>query len=109
MKTDKKRVLKFASIQGETAKKVLSSQDIESLNNVIFFHDGQTFHESEAIGKIFSLLEFPYSLLGSLILLIPFLLSNFVYRFIAKNRYKIWGERDTCRLPTSEERLYFLD
>ena len=38
----------------------------------------------------------------------PTILTDFAYDIIAKNRYKIFGKREVCRIPTNEEKSKFL-
>lgn len=39
---------------------------------------------------------------------IPSLIRDAVYRLVARNRYRLFGRRETCRMPTEEERSRFL-
>ncbi|SDU04820.1 Predicted thiol-disulfide oxidoreductase YuxK, DCC family [Verrucomicrobium sp. GAS474] len=41
--------------------------------------------------------------------LVPRPIRNFFYRLIARHRYRLFGKRETCRLPSPEERALFLD
>jgi predicted DCC family thiol-disulfide oxidoreductase YuxK len=49
-----------------------------------------------------------YPLIGKIALLIPRIISDYLYDFISKNRYRIMGKRDSCRIPGIEEEEYFL-
>ncbi len=109
MALDKKRVLKYASLQGETAKKLLSEEKIQNLDSIVFYEDGEIFERSEAIGKILCSIGSIYKLAGKIVLFFPLSITDLIYKFIARNRYKFFGKKDTCRLPTAEERSYFLD
>ena len=64
--------------------------------------------ESDAILRIFSALGFPWSMFG-VFRLVPRVIRDFIYRVIAKNRYQWFGKRETCRMPTQEERKFLLD
>ncbi len=99
--------LKFAPLQGETAKKCLDSELIQSQGTVVFWREGHTYLRSKAIFKVAHLLG------GSLSLILPFqILPRFItdagYRLVAKYRYRIFGKKDTCRVPTEKERKHFL-
>ncbi len=53
------------------------------------------------------LLEFPYRLLYGLAV-IPWPIRDWVYRLVARSRFRLFGRRETCRVPTPEERERFL-
>ena len=64
--------------------------------------------ESRAVFRVIRLLEFPYRLLYGLVV-IPRPIRDWVYRLVARNRFRMFGRRDTCRLPMPEERERFLE
>ncbi len=97
----------FAPLQGKTAVKVLDSKVREGLGSVVYFRDGRVLFESTAaiwvlvdLGGAWTLMRF--------FLIVPKFLRNPIYRFIAKNRYKWFGQKQTCRLPSSKEKAFFL-
>lgn len=107
IKRDPEGLLKFAPLQGETAQKCLPSELTQSLGTVVFWREGQAYIRSRAIFQVAKLLK------GSLALLLPFqilptFLTDSVYRMVAKHRYRIFGKKDTCRIPTKKERAHFL-
>ncbi|MBO9667605.1 MAG: DUF393 domain-containing protein [Bdellovibrio sp.] len=104
---DKTHKFLFAPLQGSTAEELLSANDRESLDTVIYYEAGKTYYRSAAILKILSGLGGVYSL-SKVGWLIPGSLRDFLYRIIAKNRYQWFGEREFCRIPTAEERSYLL-
>jgi predicted DCC family thiol-disulfide oxidoreductase YuxK len=102
------RVL-FAPLQGKTAGELLSNTDLENLDTVIFYENGSPSHRSTAIVKLLSGVGGLWTVLAWLLWLIPRPLRNFGYRVMAKNRYRFFGQKESCRLPTPEERTRFLD
>ena len=64
--------------------------------------------ESDAILAILARLPGPWKWLrwGWIV---PRPLRNLAYRLVARNRYRIFGKRETCRLPSPQERALFLD
>jgi predicted DCC family thiol-disulfide oxidoreductase YuxK len=71
--------------------------------------DGEhIYYESEAAIRTLAYLGGVYSLLR-IFLLVPGSLRDFVYRFVANHRSWFVGRRATCRVPTPEERVRFLD
>jgi len=49
-----------------------------------------------------------YGFLGAVGLMVPMPIRDSVYRFVAARRYRMFGKRDSCRLPTPDERELFL-
>ncbi|HEY1080316.1 MAG TPA: DCC1-like thiol-disulfide oxidoreductase family protein [Bdellovibrio sp.] len=105
---DKGHVLSFAPLQGSTAKELLPASDLMKLDTVIFYEGGKIHHRSSAILKILTKLGGRYTLFG-LGWIIPGFLRDLLYKWIAKNRYAWFGERNMCRFPTPAERSYLLD
>lgn len=105
---DKNKILRYASLQGTSASKLLTKAYTEDLNTVVFYQEGKIYTKSEAIIRALIALGPPYSL-TSIFLIFPDLILNFFYTLIAKNRYRLFGKKDTCRLPTPSERELFLD
>ncbi len=113
LRKDKNGKIKFASLQGETAKKTLSSSHLPSIqtnnsalatptNTVLYFKNGITYERSTAILKCLQDIGGVYSL-ALIFFCIPKFLRDLIYRLVATNRYRIFGRRETCRIPTKEE------
>ena len=108
VQNDKNRILSYAPLQGEAAKKYLSNQLTSELSTVVLYHDGKTYIKSRGILKSLVLIGGVFSLLG-IFQVLPTAFLDKIYDFIAKNRYRFFGKRESCRLPTPEERSLFLD
>ncbi|MCB9262434.1 MAG: DUF393 domain-containing protein [Flavobacteriales bacterium] len=111
IRKDRKNQFVFAALQSKTAKKMLAENPkihLDSPDSFVLLDNGQLFQKSTAAIKVLSKLGFPFSLF-IIFLIFPAFIRNPIYAFIAKNRYKIWGKRETCRIPTEAERLLFLD
>ena len=108
IKVDKKGALKFASLQGETAKQLLTQEQRESLKSLMFYQKGQTYEESEAVLKAMIAIGGIWKA-AYLAFIIPGFLRDAVYRWVARNRYRFFGQRETCRVPSPEERSRLLD
>jgi predicted DCC family thiol-disulfide oxidoreductase YuxK len=104
---DHKKNIFYSPLQGLAAKKLGLSQD-NNLKSVVF-HDGhQVFQKSRAVIHVFCELGGVWSLVKVFKLTPSFILDLF-YDLIAKNRYKIFGYKQTCRVPTAAEKVQFLD
>ncbi len=106
IRRDKQNIFKMASLQGNYAKEHLKAH--HDLKTVVFSHRGKLFVKSEAVLQIFSLMSFPWNLL-IIFRIFPRFMRDYFYDIVAKNRYEIFGKRDTCRLPNEKEKEYFLD
>jgi predicted DCC family thiol-disulfide oxidoreductase YuxK len=107
MRIDKSGQFKFSPLQSEFAKANLSVADVTDLKSVVVLIDGKTYRKAEGVFKAVSTLGGIWkmtALLGSL----PAGILNFGYDMVAENRYRMFGKRDTCRLPTPEERTRFI-
>lgn len=99
----------FASLQGETAKNLLSPSLRENLDSVILYQNKDVYKEALAIQKIFLKLKFPYRFLGFFLSITPAFIKNWGYGLVARNRYRFFGKRETCRLPQNSEKKFFLN
>jgi predicted DCC family thiol-disulfide oxidoreductase YuxK len=100
MARDHRQAIKFAPLQGDTARSLLTPADIQNLNTMILWIKGRTYRKTAAAVRVMWRL--------SLLWLIPLPLRNLGYTLVARNRYRFFGKKETCRLPTREERLRFL-
>ena len=107
IRRDKKRALKFASLQGATARARLSAAIVNDLTTMVYQDGEAILTESTAAVRAVAALGGVYRLL-LVLLVVPAGLRNVVYRWIARRRYRFFGKRETCRLPTVEERAQFL-
>ncbi len=98
---DKNNKFKFTSLQDHYAKELLEKTNKDFGDSILLYSNGIIFNKSNAVIKIFNDLGFPYNLL-KLTLIIPGFLRDSIYAFVAKNRYKWFGKREACRIPTKD-------
>lgn len=103
MAEDRHHSLRFAPLQGETAKGNVEAKYLENLSTIIYQYKGKTYSESDAIIRALGSLGGMYKLMY-VFKLVPKFIRDKVYGFISKNRYKWFGKKDACRMPTPEER-----
>jgi predicted DCC family thiol-disulfide oxidoreductase YuxK len=110
IKRDKKSHFKFASLQSETAKKMLPENFFadQKLSSVVLLEDGKFFSKSTAALHILRGLDGPLKLLYAFII-VPPVVRNLVYDVIARYRYRWFGKRESCMIPTPELKNRFLD
>ncbi|MCB0713022.1 MAG: thiol-disulfide oxidoreductase DCC family protein [Ignavibacteriae bacterium] len=106
---DPKGLFRFASLQSEFGQSLLQRQgrDPEEMSSVVLVQDDILYTKSAAALRIARRLRFPWPVLFGFIILPPFL-RDFVYDYIARNRYKWFGKKEECMIPTPEIRERFL-
>ena len=105
LKNDKDDKYLFANIQSNFYKK---NMDInKSIDSIILIKESSVFYESEAIKYILKDLD-KFFLLQLVLNVTPKFISNFFYKIIANNRYKIFGKKDKCELPNKNLLSKFL-
>ncbi|MEQ8324406.1 MAG: DCC1-like thiol-disulfide oxidoreductase family protein [Vicingaceae bacterium] len=107
IKRDKKHLFQFASLQGEFAQRTLPKEIRKDLQTVVYIRKGKVLRESDAALAVLTDLGMPWSFLKSLAIF-PKSLRDWVYRGIAKRRYRWFGKRAVCRLPNQDETGFFL-
>jgi predicted DCC family thiol-disulfide oxidoreductase YuxK len=108
LKHDKDHVFRFSPLQGETAGNLFAGVTEEELYRSFWLKDADGLHRrSTAILRVCRSLRWPIRWLYGLIV-VPLPMRDWVYNLIAKNRYRIWGRSETCRIPSQEERAFFL-
>ena len=105
---DNDGTIKFAPLQGDTARQLLTPEDLADLNTMVLWVGGKTYRKSAAAVRILWRLHWGWQATGTLLWLIPLPLRNLGYTLVAKNRYRFFGKYETCRMPTAAERLRFL-
>jgi len=110
LKRDSHNHFYFASLQSEQGRAALkkSGLDENKLNSVVLFQDSEWYTESSAALHIVRRLTFPWPLLYAFIA-VPKFIRDAVYRFISRNRYKWFGQKQTCWLPRPEWQNRFID
>lgn len=104
---DKRARLKYATLQGSTAK-VLLPPELLNLDTVVVWRRGVILTKSDAILACMSEIG-GFWKLAVVFRIFPLALRDGIYSFVSRNRYKWFGQRHTCRMPLPGERLRFLD
>lgn len=111
IRKDKKNRFVFAAIQSEIGGKIISELNIDTskTDSIILLRNESEYHfKSTAALKIAQDLQFPTNL-AIVFLVIPAFIRNWVYDIIARNRYKWYGKREACMIPTPELKAKFLE
>ncbi|WP_422080070.1 thiol-disulfide oxidoreductase DCC family protein [Ulvibacterium sp.] len=110
IKRDKKDVFRYAALQSEIGQELITERNIDTskVDSIILIEPGVAFYtKSDAALNIGLSFGGIWTLLN-VFNLIPSSLRNIVYDFVAKNRYRWFGRKDACMIPTPELKAKFL-
>ena len=110
VKIDSKGILKFSSLQGPSGQKLLNDLkfNTEELDTVIFRINDQVYTKSTAVFKIIKSIG-GFWRVFLVFDLLPTSFSDFIYKKIAINRYKIFGKLDQCDISKFNKPGQFID
>ncbi|MFS0576058.1 thiol-disulfide oxidoreductase DCC family protein [Sporosarcina sp. 179-K 3D1 HS] len=98
----------FTSLQSETGQQLKKQYYIpENVDSIVLIEKGKAYTKSSAALHIAKKLDGLWHLLF-LFILVPRPLRDVAYDYIAKNRYKWFGKKDSCMLPPPEIRKRFI-
>ena len=106
---DKKTIIKFAALQSDAGQQLLKQFNLSTsqFNSFIYIEDGKVFTQSTAALRVCKNLSALWPLLYGFIM-VPEFIRDGIYKWIAKNRYKWFGKKDQCMIPSPEVRSRFL-
>lgn len=107
---DRKNQFQFGSLQSPKVIDLLRAYDHTSgeMSTVILIQDGKLYTQSGAVLRIARKLGGIWMLAYPFVLLPPFL-RDWLYDLVARNRYRLFGRKDTCMIPRPEWRDKFVD
>lgn len=111
IKYDIKNTFLFASLQSNTGKEITDYLKIDTskIDSIILYEAGVSYDiKSTAILKVMKSFG-GFWFLTQIGFLFPETFRNYIYDYIAKNRYKWFGKKETCMIPTTELKAKFLD
>ena len=116
LKQDKNDKLRFASLQSKFASQLLTRHginpnDLDTLHLVENFEhdDERVLNRSDAILRAAGELGGLWSLAATVGKFVPRAIRDRFYRFVATNRYRVFGKYESCMLPEPNQRSKFLD
>ena len=106
---DKNNKFKFASLQSEAGQKYLNKLqlNLKNFDSVVLIEGEKFYTRSSAVLRITNEFGGPWKLLN-LFNIIHAPVRDFLYNIIARNRYKWFGKKNSCRIPTQELEEKFL-
>ena len=109
IKRDPKAYFKFASLQSEEGQALLQKYGLptDTLDTIVLVEGDRAYTYSTVPLRVVRKLHRLWPLLYGFIL-VPTFIRNPIYRFVAANRYKWFGKKEACMIPTPEIRARFL-
>ena len=106
---DPHAVFRFAALQSDEAKPLLRQVglDEDHLESLVLIEDGKAYTSSTAALRVAGRLPGLWPLLHVL-LLVPKPVRDLVYDWVARHRYRWFGQRESCRMPTPDLQARFL-
>ena len=110
VKHDPEKIFRFASLQSSFAEKILQQYNLpaNTFNSFILLINGKIYTRSTAALIVAKKLTGLSKLLYGFII-VPKFMRDAVYNIIAKNRYKWFGKKNECWIPTPELKSLFMD
>ncbi len=108
---DKKRVFLYASLQSSIGKQLAAERriDLSKVDSILLIEPGNAYYQkSSAALHIAKQLSGGYPILAAF-LIIPTAIRDVIYDIIARNRYRWFGKKEHCMIPTPELKALFLD
>jgi len=118
---DPDKHLRFGALQSEAAAELLknrgAAEDVVSMDSdapgsiLVLPHAGMAaplLRKSDAVLHVAAQMSYPWKMLA-VFKIVPKVIRDFTYDMIAARRYRWFGKRDTCRIPTPELRSRFIE
>ena len=109
LKFDRHERLHFVIAQSELGEMMFEKLGLKSddYDTFILIHDGQVHTSLDGLFAMFKILGWPWRVFN-IGRILPKVVKDWAYQRVARNRYKIFGRRDTCMIPTPEVRARFI-
>ena len=110
IRKDKKDCFRFAALQSDIGKEYTTKYNINSTetDSILLVDKDKVYLKSTAALHIVKSLSGGYPLFYGFII-IPVFIRNWVYDYVATNRYKWFGKKESCMIPTPELKAKFMD
>jgi predicted DCC family thiol-disulfide oxidoreductase YuxK len=111
IKKDKKNIFLFASLQSETGKEITNHLNIDTkkVDSIILVESKTSYYSKSTaalkiikhFGGLWNIFQISW--------IFPASFRDFIYNYIAKNRYKWFGKKESCMIPTPELKSKFIE
>ncbi len=106
---DSKSIFKFAALQSEIGQELLKKNGLKTsnFNSIVGIEGDKVYQKSDAALEIARRMDGIWKIFY-VFKIVPAFLRNPIYDLVARNRYRIFGRTDACRIPTPELKARFL-
>ena len=110
IRRDPKSIFKFATLQGTVAQQILKSHRLDNaeMNSFVLIENDKIYIKSTAALRVCRRLKGLWPLMYGFII-VPKLIRNGIYNWIAKNRYTWFGKKEVCMIPSPDVSARFLN
>ena len=110
IRQDKNNVFLFSALQSTSGNKLLERYKIDwnASDSFVVIENDKAYQKSNAALKLYNKLPW-YWKWTQVFWIVPKFMRDWVYNVIAKNRYKWFGKKEQCMIPTKEVRAKFLE
>lgn len=98
----------FASLQSDVGQQLRAQYHLQDVDSVVLIENGNAYTQSAAALHITKQLSGLWKLFY-LAIVVPRPLRDAVYALVARNRYRLFGKKDVCSIPTAADRSRFID
>ena len=108
IRQDKRDVFRFAPLQSEYGQKLLESHQLpKQLDSFVLIDSGKVYKSSTAGLRLYNKLPW-YWKWTQVFWIVPRFIRDGVYNFIARNRYRWFGKKESCMIPSPAVKSRFL-
>lgn len=110
IRQDKQKKLRFAALQSAAGQRLLQAYKLptQHFDSFVFIENDKAYHSSTAGLKLYNQLPW-YWKWTQVFWLIPRFMRDALYNLVARNRYKWFGKKESCMVPTPDLRSRFLE
>ena len=109
IRNDKQAKLRFAPMQSAIGVQLKKQFRIaENIDSIVFINNSKAYTHADAVFRIANYLSYPAKAVYAL-RFIPLFISNAAYKWVAKNRYKWFGKKEVCMIPSAALKARFLE
>lgn len=110
IKRDRRSRIRFATMQSDAARELLAPYHwpVDDMKSFLFIENGKLYDRSNAALRVCRYLRGGWPLCYGLII-VPKFIRDGIYNWVARNRYKWFGQKDQCMVPTPDVRARFLN
>lgn len=109
LKHDRRGQIKFCPLQSEKGKALMLQHDLDSeqLDTLVYLKQGVALVKSRAVISVLADMGWIWKS-GNLFKIIPPVIGDFIYGMVAKFRYRVFGKREQCMVPSDKLKARFI-